>query len=293
MQKLPKISIVTPSFNQGHFLEETILSIINQNYPNLEYIIIDGGSKDNSVDIIKKYEKHLSYWISENDKGQADAINKGLSLSTGDIFNWINSDDILMEGALDKIAKLYSKEIDCYCGSVLNFNENGNLHTIYNTNINYLSILNGTFSWHQPGVWFRMDVIKKVKIITDYHFAFDYKMMLDIFKQEINTVYCGDSFVKFRLHGLSKTMSQNDKFCEEYISILKDYRNGESKKEQKKIDIHIMHFLRVKYNFSIVDSVLKSDSTKTSKRVTIIKQIFLKFRYNFNRYTFSKLVYLK
>ena len=73
-----KISIITPSFNQGQFIEQTILSVINQNYPNLEYIIVDGGSIDNTIDIIKKYEKHITYWVSEPDKGQSDAINKGL-----------------------------------------------------------------------------------------------------------------------------------------------------------------------------------------------------------------------
>ena len=89
----PKISIVTPSYNQGDFLEQTILSVLNQNYPNLEYIIIDGGSTDKSMEIIKKYEKYISYWISEKDNGQADAIKKGFRKSSGEIFAWINSDD--------------------------------------------------------------------------------------------------------------------------------------------------------------------------------------------------------
>ena len=90
----PKISIVTPSFNQGQFLEETILSVLEQEYPNLEYIIIDGGSSDNSLNIIKQYEKKLSYWVSEPDNGQTHAINKGFSHATGEIFMWLNSDDI-------------------------------------------------------------------------------------------------------------------------------------------------------------------------------------------------------
>ncbi len=89
----PKISIVTPSFNHAQFLEETILSVITQNYPNLEYVIIDGGSTDGSVDIIKKYEKHLTYWVSEPDNGHGDALNKGFAKSTGEIMAWINSDD--------------------------------------------------------------------------------------------------------------------------------------------------------------------------------------------------------
>jgi glycosyltransferase involved in cell wall biosynthesis len=93
MIHLPKISIVTPSFNQGMFLEKTILSVLEQGYPNLEYIIIDGGSSDNSVEIIKKYEKHLAYWESEPDQGQSHAINKGFERATGEIFGWLNSDD--------------------------------------------------------------------------------------------------------------------------------------------------------------------------------------------------------
>lgn len=101
---LPKISIVTPSYNQGQFLEKTILSIINQDYKNIEFIIIDGGSTDNSVEIIKKYEKSIDYWISEPDNGQSDAINKGFARANGDIFYWINSDDYLLPNALSKIA---------------------------------------------------------------------------------------------------------------------------------------------------------------------------------------------
>lgn len=104
----PKISIVTPVFNQVEYLEETILSILNQNYPNLEYIIIDGGSTDGTVNIIRKYENRLTYWVSEPDLGQYDAINKGFEQSTGDIMGWLNGDDKLVSGALSSIAHIFS-----------------------------------------------------------------------------------------------------------------------------------------------------------------------------------------
>lgn len=105
---LPRISIVTPSYNQGDYLEQTILSVLEQNYPNMEHIIIDGGSTDSSLDIIKKYEKKLKYWVSEPDRGQSHAINKGLSHATGDLLVWLNSDDCLMPDALHEIARAFN-----------------------------------------------------------------------------------------------------------------------------------------------------------------------------------------
>src|SRR5439155_25397176 len=105
---LPRITIVTPSFNQGRYLEQTIRSVLDQGYPNLEYIICDGGSTDESVEIIKRYQHRLAYWCSEKDRGQSHAINKGFERATGDVYAYINSDDYFEPGVFECIAQAYN-----------------------------------------------------------------------------------------------------------------------------------------------------------------------------------------
>lgn len=102
---LPRITVITPSYNQAPYLEATLRSVLEQGYPNLEYIVVDGGSTDGSRDILEHYAPHLSWWVSERDAGQTDAIRKGLTRATGEWFNWINSDDLLAPGALWRIAE--------------------------------------------------------------------------------------------------------------------------------------------------------------------------------------------
>jgi glycosyltransferase involved in cell wall biosynthesis len=124
---LPKISIITPVFNGSTYLEETIFSVINQCYPNLEYIIIDGGSTDGTVDIIKNYENHLAYWVSEPDKGLYHAVQKGFEKSTGDIMAWINADDMYHKGAFSLVSELFSKfpQIEWMMGIPSTYDERG------------------------------------------------------------------------------------------------------------------------------------------------------------------------
>ena len=126
-QPWPRVTIVTPSYNQAQFVEEAIRSVLLQCYPNLEYTVIDGGSTDGSVEIIKKYEKWLTYWVSEPDRGQSHAINKGFEKASGVIYGWLNSDDYLLKDALKSVARAYlaSPESGAWCGSSLYVDVNG------------------------------------------------------------------------------------------------------------------------------------------------------------------------
>jgi len=170
MQRNPRISIITPSYNQGQFLEETILSVLNQNYPNLEYIIIDGGSTDNSVEIIKKYEDRLAYWVSEKDRGQTHAINKGFKRATGDIVNWLNSDDLLEQGALKILAKEIEKNpaADFYFGdfSVID-SEGRKLFYRKSPPYQFATLFWGRQLSSQPAVFFRRNLLENIGYLDE------------------------------------------------------------------------------------------------------------------------------
>lgn len=223
------ISIVTPSYNQGKFLEQTIDSILSQNYPKLEYIIIDGGSNDNSIEIIKKYEKHLKFWVSEKDKGQANAINKGLAYCTNEIFNWVNSDDFLEEGALKKINDAFSDDsIEVVAGKVNKFTETkssiGN-----NVRLSAIDLMcwNKGVDYVQPGVWLKRENIASCGGINEaYHYAFDWDMMIRYLYQFPQVAYIDDLLVHFRIHEESKTGSSLEKFDREEREIIKALLNN-------------------------------------------------------------------
>lgn len=221
----PRISVVTPSFNQGQFLEETIRSVLLQGYPNLEYIIIDGGSTDNSVEIIKKYEPWISYWTSERDRGQSHAINKGLARCSGEIFNWINSDDLLLPDALSHVARAFVGH-DAVGGGVINFGDKREELEI-NTNLTSNNLIrNGKdVVFHQPGLWLRPQLIKQCGGIDErFHFTFDWDLVIRYFHLFHNVAYLDAPVARFRLHENSKTVSSQEKFTDDRIRVLSKLR---------------------------------------------------------------------
>ena len=161
---LPKITVVTCSYNQGRFLEETILSVVNQGYPNLEYIVIDGGSRDNSVDIIRKYEKYLAHWVSEPDNGQSDALAKGFERSTGEILCWLCSDDLLEENALLEVGRLFSGDasLEVVFGDTVFIDERGAVTRHYRTlPFNRWLLLNTANYIPQPSTFWRKGIYEQ------------------------------------------------------------------------------------------------------------------------------------
>ena len=216
----PKISIVTPSYNQGSFLEETIDSVLSQGYDNLEYIIIDGGSDDDSVEIIKKYEKYLKYWISESDYGQSHAIIKGLAYCTGEIFNWLNSDDKLVEDSLNLIAGYFSRNnnIKVLSGYEIHFGGGQREELKSGTRLQVDIESSVVFAaFYQPSTFWRLSTFKEIGLNSNLHYLMDTDMWVRFLLR-----YGTDGYMKiknpiarFRLHHQSKSLSSSHDFFKE------------------------------------------------------------------------------
>jgi glycosyltransferase involved in cell wall biosynthesis len=202
------ITVVTPSFNQGGYLEETIRSVLLQGYQRLQYIVLDGGSTDESVAILERYAPWISYWRSEPDAGQAAAIAQALTLGSGEIFNWINSDDILAPGALAAVDGLMD-DADLVAGVCVNVSPDGRREAIRTTDLTAAGLMRGDSGavFHQPAVWLRRDhLIAAGGIDRSLHYVFDWEMLVRVLAREPRVVYTDATLAYFRLHAESKTV---------------------------------------------------------------------------------------
>lgn len=217
-KRWPKFSVVTPSYNQGEFLEETVRSVLLQGYPNLEYIVIDGGSTDNSVEIIKKYERWLAYWVSEKDKGQSEAVNKGFKRATGEIIGWLNSDDYYEKDIFGCIAERIDPSANRFflTGDTREFNETTGESFIYKgcvPDLNSLLFHEKLHKAHlpvklpqQPSTFFHKEVFKKVGFL-DVHLnlAMDYDYWLRAVLYGYEFLYLPLTLSHYRFHKSSKS----------------------------------------------------------------------------------------
>ncbi|MNJ97632.1 GalNAc(5)-diNAcBac-PP-undecaprenol beta-1,3-glucosyltransferase [compost metagenome] len=226
MQSFPKISIVIPSFNQGNYLEETIFSVIAQQYPNLQLIVIDGGSTDNSVSVIKQYEKQIHYWVSEKDNGQSHAINKGLEMANGDLLSFLNSDDLLMPNVLHEIASTYKEdEKQIITGNWLegDTKESAKLREVIQPSTVENLILNiGLFG--QAGTFWSRNQ-NPILLNEKYHFCLDLDFFYRLLSSDYKVTLISQPVAFFRQHALAKTANLHQTKYDEIIRFLENCLN--------------------------------------------------------------------
>jgi len=214
----PKISIVTPSFNQGRFIEETILSVLNQNYPNLEYLVIDGGSTDETVEVIRRYEDRIAFWVSEKDRGQVHAINKGIEKCTGDIFGFVNSDDVYLPGTFAAVAQYFESHPagEWICGDTIMFGDG--CATEFVSSVvpgSAAQCLSWAYTAPQPGHFWKLPLVKE-GFDEAWAYDFDHDMYVRLLLAGHQCEHIPIPFAAYRLHAVSKTVAEGHRQIEEF-----------------------------------------------------------------------------
>ena len=229
MSNWPRISIITPSYNQAPYVEQTIESVLSQGYPNLEYFIIDGGSTDGSAEIIRRYEKHLTYWVSEHDNGQTHAINKGLRRVTGDILAYLNSDDYYFPGALQAVAEQFRSQPQCDLvhGRCRIVDQSGtNIGEQFGDIETYCEILDLWGVWWQrrqfvqPEVFWTRRVTEKIgPLRDDLHYVMDFNYWMRILKAGGKVTRLDREIASFR-RTLEQKSNYSARVSEELLNVV-------------------------------------------------------------------------
>jgi GT2 family glycosyltransferase len=216
------VSIITPSFNQAAYLEQTITSVLNQDYPNIEYIVVDGGSTDGSVEVIKKYADKLAWWVSEKDRGQADAINKGFAHATGEIIAWLNSDDYYLAGAVSAAVKFFEEHPDVVLvyGNMLAVDEHGKT---FNTLTYKQLTLEDLLCFQiigQPAVFMRRSAVQSAGGLDPaFHFMLDHHLWIRI-AQQGQILHVDQTWAAARYHAEAKNIALAAQFGRDAFRIL-------------------------------------------------------------------------
>ncbi len=222
MNDLPRVSIITPSFNQAAYLESTLRSVLEQGYPNLEYLVVDGGSDDGSLEIIQKYAPRLSWWVSEKDRGQADAINKGFARATGEIIAWLNSDDLYLPEAILGAVQSFRQNPECgmVFSDVRSIDEHGKLFNIMRYGNWSLEDLMAFNIIGQPGVFMRRTVLEQAGYLDlTYHYLLDHQLWLRV-AQAAPILHIPGEWAAARFHAQAKNIAQAAHFGEEAYRIV-------------------------------------------------------------------------
>jgi glycosyltransferase involved in cell wall biosynthesis len=223
-----KVSVIIPSYNQGQFIEATLLSILNKQDVEKEIIVMDGGSTDNTVDIIKRYEEHLSFWVSEKDNGQSHALNKGFARATGDIVCWLNSDDLFIDHALEKVVEFFKtqRNVQFVQGQVINFSPKGEV-IIRAEKIDDVDMIKRV-AFHQPGVFWKREIMETTGYIDEsLYYCMDYDLWMR-FYFSFEMGHIDEALAKFRIHDSSKTNDNPIKMYYEYRKIVCRFFNSVS-----------------------------------------------------------------
>ena len=216
------VSIITPSYNQAAYLEQTLLSVLNQDHAPIEYIVVDGASKDASVEIIKKYSDRLAYWVSEKDGGQAEAINKGFARATGEIIAWINSDDYYLPGAVSAAVKMFeaNPEVMLVYGNMLAVDERGKT---FNTLTYKQLTLEDLLCFQiigQPAVFMRRSALQKTSgLDSTFHFLLDHFLWIQL-AQHGKILHADQTWAAARYHAEAKNRAKAAEFGHEAFRIL-------------------------------------------------------------------------